>query len=160
MTLWLSDTVDYYWQIEKLESCHWGLVVIDNQRVSWTAFAILTMFTLCVSPFDLIASEKIGSNASSSSLDIILFSNRPNQNWGRGPNVPPNWDQQRWVWAVASDQRAPRRWSCVRWVTSSVGKLRTYLASQHQDLSPTGPLGQPPELLNSCKAKIENFAIK
>ena len=38
------DTVDHSWQIAKLESWHWGLV-IDNQRVTWTAFAILAMFT-------------------------------------------------------------------------------------------------------------------
>ena len=39
----LSDTVDYYWQIAKLESWHWG-AVIYNQIVTWTAFAILAMF--------------------------------------------------------------------------------------------------------------------
>ena len=38
-----SDTVDFSWQIEKLESWHYGLV-IDSQRVTWTAFAILAMF--------------------------------------------------------------------------------------------------------------------
>ena len=32
-----------YWQIAKLESRHWGLV-IGNQRVTWPAFAILSMF--------------------------------------------------------------------------------------------------------------------
>ena len=36
-------TVDYYWQIAKLESWHWG-VVIYNQTVTWAAFAILAMF--------------------------------------------------------------------------------------------------------------------
>ena len=34
-----SDTVDYYWQIAKLQSWHVG-VVIYNQIVTWTAFAI------------------------------------------------------------------------------------------------------------------------
>ena len=38
------DTVDYsWWQIEKLELWHWGLVT-DSQRVTWRAFAILAMF--------------------------------------------------------------------------------------------------------------------
>ena len=43
MNLWLSDTVDYYWQIAKIESWHWE-VVIYNKIVTWTAFAILAMF--------------------------------------------------------------------------------------------------------------------
>ena len=30
---WFSDTVDFFWQIAKLKSWHWGLVT-DNQRVS------------------------------------------------------------------------------------------------------------------------------
>ena len=38
-----SDTINYYWQIAKLESWHWGLVIY-NQSVTWTAFAILAMF--------------------------------------------------------------------------------------------------------------------
>ena len=38
MIQWLCDTVDYYWQIAKLESWHWG-VVNYNQIVTWTAFA-------------------------------------------------------------------------------------------------------------------------
>ena len=38
-----GDTVDYYWQIANLESRHWGLVIY-NQIVTWTAFAILAMF--------------------------------------------------------------------------------------------------------------------
>ena len=45
MNSWLSDTVDYYWQIAKLESWHWG-VVIYNQIVTRTAFAILAMFDI------------------------------------------------------------------------------------------------------------------
>ena len=32
-------------QIAKLESWHGG-IVIDNQRVTWTAFALLAMFLL------------------------------------------------------------------------------------------------------------------
>ena len=40
-----SDTVDYYWQIAKLESWHWG-VVANNQIVPWTAFTILAMFSI------------------------------------------------------------------------------------------------------------------
>ena len=36
-------TLDYYWQIAKLESWHWG-ILIYNQWVTWTAFAILAMF--------------------------------------------------------------------------------------------------------------------
>ena len=43
VNLWLSDTRDFYWQIAKLESWHW-VVVIYNQIVTWTAFAILAMF--------------------------------------------------------------------------------------------------------------------
>ena len=43
MILWLSDSVDYYWEIAKLESWHWG-VVIYNQIVTWTAFATIAMF--------------------------------------------------------------------------------------------------------------------
>ena len=43
MNLWLNDTSDYYWQIAKLESWHWGEVTY-NQIVTWTAFAILAMF--------------------------------------------------------------------------------------------------------------------
>ena len=35
--------LDYYWQIAKLELWLWGLV-IDNQRMTWTTFAILAMF--------------------------------------------------------------------------------------------------------------------
>ena len=45
MNKWLSD---YYWQIAKLESWHWG-VVIYNQIVTWTAFAILAMFYFAIS---------------------------------------------------------------------------------------------------------------
>ena len=41
-----------YWQIEKLESWHWGLV-IDCQRVTWTAFAILAVFLI----FSLFSGE-------------------------------------------------------------------------------------------------------
>ena len=44
MNKWLSDTVDYYWQIAKLESWHWGLVIY-NQRVTWAEFAILAIFS-------------------------------------------------------------------------------------------------------------------
>ena len=32
-----------YWQIAILESWHWGLVT-DNQRVTWTAFAVFPIF--------------------------------------------------------------------------------------------------------------------
>ena len=39
---WLSDTVDYSWQIEKLYTWQWGLVT-DSQRVTWTAFAIFAI---------------------------------------------------------------------------------------------------------------------
>ena len=42
--LWLSTTVDYSWQIEKLESWHWELAT-DNQRVTWTAFTLRAMFS-------------------------------------------------------------------------------------------------------------------
>ena len=45
MNKWLSDRVDYNWQIAKLESWHWG-VAIYIQIVTWTAFAILAMFVL------------------------------------------------------------------------------------------------------------------
>ena len=38
-----GDTVDSYWEIAKLELGHWG-VVIYNQIVTWTAFAILAIF--------------------------------------------------------------------------------------------------------------------
>ena len=38
-----SDTVDYSSHTAKLESWHWRLV-IDNQRVTWTAFAFFAMF--------------------------------------------------------------------------------------------------------------------
>ena len=42
-TITTMTTVDYYWQIPKLKSSHWGLVIY-NQIVTWTAFAILEMF--------------------------------------------------------------------------------------------------------------------
>ena len=37
---WLSDTVDYYWLIAKLESWHCG-VVIYNKLVTWFSNTIL-----------------------------------------------------------------------------------------------------------------------
>ena len=37
-----TETVDYSWQIAKVESWHWGLM-IDNQRVTWAAFAMLLL---------------------------------------------------------------------------------------------------------------------
>ena len=40
---WISEQLTITDTIAKLESWHWGLV-IDNQRVTWTAFAILAMF--------------------------------------------------------------------------------------------------------------------
>ena len=39
---WPSETADYSWQIARLKSRHWGLV-IDSQRVTWTAIPILSM---------------------------------------------------------------------------------------------------------------------
>ena len=45
MNSWLSDAVVYNWQIAKLESLHWG-VVIYNQIVTRTAFAFLAMFNI------------------------------------------------------------------------------------------------------------------
>ena len=45
MIWWLIDTVNYYWPILKLEPWYWGLV-IHNQIVTWSAFAILAMFLL------------------------------------------------------------------------------------------------------------------
>ena len=35
----------YSWQIEKLESWHWGLVT-DSQKVTWTAFSILAKISI------------------------------------------------------------------------------------------------------------------
>ena len=50
LTISLSDTFFHFWQIEKLDPWHWGLV-IDSQRVTWTAFAILAMFRLIKSAY-------------------------------------------------------------------------------------------------------------
>ena len=50
---WFSERVSNSWQIERLESWHWGLVR-DSQRVTWTAFVILAMFTLSFFTFTFL----------------------------------------------------------------------------------------------------------
>ena len=45
MNWWFNDTVDYFCQIEKRNSWHWGLVT-DSQRVPWTVFTIIAIFSL------------------------------------------------------------------------------------------------------------------
>ena len=56
MTLWLSDTVDYYWQLVELELWHCRNSIY-NQIVTWTAFAILAMFSDKSSNFGKISSQ-------------------------------------------------------------------------------------------------------
>ena len=61
-------TVDYYWQIAKLESWHWVLMIY-NQIVTWRAFAILSMFSFLITISNL---DVIKKNTSPWALFIIL----------------------------------------------------------------------------------------
>ena len=64
---WFSDQVDYSWQIETLNSWHWGLMT-DSQRVTWTVFTIL----ICTMLLYLGGIAKLKHDQSSPPQQVVI----------------------------------------------------------------------------------------
>ena len=129
----LSDTADFYWQNAKLESWHWGLVIY-NQIVTWTAFAILAMFTLCPIVIALDSHRiVIGSHRRSLKVDsrpiLGLFSLYR-------AKCRTGWNWVGWLSKVVGTLRAPsvliRPW-LVNLATWNIRQSQVYLLLQRSN---------------------------